>query len=127
MVRKLPCKVLFHTKLTLIHQQAFWSKWDLQLHSTLLRICHVFPAIVQASLACLVSADVSVCWSCRDALSQLLGPVKLHLEELVVERCTDFLSVGVHHFSPLASLSRLKVSLQHRKSCLCLATGCVHL
>ena len=49
-------------------------------------------------------------WCCRDALLQLLGPVKLHLEELVVERCTDFLSTGIHHFSPLAGLSRLKVT-----------------
>ncbi|DBA72783.1 TPA: hypothetical protein ACH3X2_010173 [Trebouxia sp. C0005] len=45
----------------------------------------------------------------RDALSQLLGPVQVHLEELVVERCSDFLSMSIHHFAPLASLSRLKV------------------
>ena len=43
-------------------------------------------------------------------MSQLLGPVKLHLEELVIERCSDFLSRGVLHFSPLAAVSRLRVS-----------------
>ena len=47
--------------------------------------------------------------ACRDALSQLLGPVKLHLEELVIERCSDFLSWGTLHFSPLAAVSRLRV------------------
>ena len=36
--------------------------------------------------------------------------MKLHLEELVIERCSDFLSMGTLHFSPLASVSRLKVS-----------------
>lgn len=51
---------------------------------------------------------------CRDALIHLLAPVKVHLEELVVERCSDFLSIGMHHFSPLASLTRLKV--QHTLS-----------
>ncbi|KAL3136894.1 hypothetical protein ABBQ32_006503 [Trebouxia sp. C0010 RCD-2024] len=45
----------------------------------------------------------------RDALAQLLGPVKLALEELVIERCSDFLSMGTLHFSPLASVSRLRV------------------
>lgn len=54
----------------------------------------------------------SLCsFTCRDALSQLLGSVKLHLEELVIERCSDFLSMGTLHFSPLASVSRLKVNL----------------
>ena len=48
--------------------------------------------------------------ACRDALSQLLGPVKMHLEELVIERCSDFLSRGTLHFSPLAAVSRLRVS-----------------
>ena len=43
-------------------------------------------------------------------MAQLLGPVKLALEELVIERCSDFLSMGTLHFSPLASLSRLRVS-----------------
>lgn len=36
--------------------------------------------------------------------------MKLHLEELVIERCSDFLSRGTLHFSPLAAVSRLKVS-----------------
>lgn len=48
--------------------------------------------------------------TCRDALSQLLAPVKLHLEELVIERCSDFLSRGTLHFSPMAAVSRLRVS-----------------
>ena len=42
---------------------------------------------------------------------QLLAPLRVHLEELVVERCSDFLSVGMHHFTPLATLTRLKVCL----------------
>lgn len=46
---------------------------------------------------------------CRDALVQLLALLRVHLEELVVERCSDFLSVGIHHFTPLATLTRLKV------------------
>lgn len=64
-------------------------------------------AVCVTSVVCGVSHFM---WCCRDALLQLLGPVKLHLEELVVERCTDFLSTGIHHFSPLAGLSRLKVT-----------------
>ena len=61
-------------------------------------------------LTCSDCVEVVKCGcACRDALSQLLAPVKLHLEELVVERCTDFLSMGIRHFLPLASLSRLKV------------------
>ena len=50
---------------------------------------------------------------------QLLSPVKFALEELVVERCSDFLSAGMHHFTPLASLTRLKASP------LCLSCVCV--
>lgn len=63
---------------------------------------------IASSKICFIEVnDIS---GCRDALSQLLGPVKLHLEELVIERCSDFLSRGSLHFSPLAAVSHLRVS-----------------